>query len=405
MRKIISKLQYKGMGVMILGFVVLCEASMTCFAADTDIRQENISNDYLNCTIEEDSDSLEYLRFCLGTNIGNVITDADDNKSLLYNHFFTGYTTVSIAGKQYIYGTGTDIAAPYIDKDNKHISSQRFGDIEVVQELSFDNGLTELYDDVLKVSYTVTNNGEDMQTGIRILLDPMIDNDDSGFLEVNGVHITNESQFVGNNIPKTWSITCNKNSETQAYGKISDGRLPDQMIYADWSKLYDNRWDYSIDVNNNADDGAVAFLWNEQPLKSGENITYTICYGVKNTIKLDESSFEESSADESSTEFSEDISKEISEQETSPVSEDTSSDIIGEVSDVSTDNSESKVSVNESTYNENSPNSVSENSASTDSTEPVGTGYVFPIAVLLIAAVSLIISVIFFKKRGVTHEK
>lgn len=204
--------------------LLLSFSSLVSSAAETDDKQFGFSNDYLSCTVEQNSESLEYLRFSLDTKLGNIKNDSDNNRSLLYKNFFTGYTSVSITGNTYVYGTGKDIIEPFYDNNNTHISSQSFNNIDVKQELKFDKGMTELYDDMLKITYTITNNGEDTQTGLRIMLDPMLVDDDACVLKIKGTKITNESYF-NTDIPKAWTIESNNYTEMQAFGILSDDCL------------------------------------------------------------------------------------------------------------------------------------------------------------------------------------
>lgn len=88
-----------------VSIMLLSHSSVIATAVD-DNHQVNLSNDYLSCIVEQDSESLEYLRFGLRTNIGNVKNENDDDRFLLYNNFFTGYTSVNVGGNTYVYGTG-----------------------------------------------------------------------------------------------------------------------------------------------------------------------------------------------------------------------------------------------------------------------------------------------------------
>ncbi len=262
--------------------------SLTCHAVSADEDQSFISNDYLKLVVEHDaSKQLEYLRFQLETNLGEEHNSNDDNRSMLYKNFFSGYTTININGELFIYGTGTDTMSPYFDIENyQHVSAQQFNGVEVEQRLCFDKGFSDLHNDMLKITYTVKNNIEDANVGIRIMIDPMLDDDDSGYLKTNDVTFTNEVTFLDSNIPDVWSLESTVYPEMHAYGKIHSGYIPDKLIFGQWSSLYDNRWDYNVDDNQNNGDSAVAFLWNEKTIRMGESNTYTAYYGVKNYSSL-----------------------------------------------------------------------------------------------------------------------
>ena len=347
--------------------------------------KETISNDYLSCIVEQDSKSLEYLRFSLGTNLGNVKNENDDDRSLLYNNFFTGYTSVSVSGNTYVYGTGKDTAEPFVNANNTHISSQSFNGIEIRQELTFDIGLTNVYDDMLRVSYTIKNKGEDAEAGLRILLDPMLNEDDSAILYADGAKVSGEADFVSD-IPKIWSLKSN-GSDIEAYVKRSDTSVPDRIVYANWDKLYDNRWDYTIDPAYSVDDSSIAFYWNPKKIKSGESITYTLYYGVGNKIKTEESNVEESEdshVEDSSTEEFSNSSETVSEvsNDSEPSIDKTSSEPV---------NTELKTE------------SSIPNAAAND--ETIGTGDIFPVSLGIIVIISALAIVILTGRRRRHNEK
>lgn len=245
-----------------------------------------IENSFLVCTAEQDAKSPEYLRFGLETRAGNLAQEDDNNRALLYRQFYTGYTTVSINDTAYVYGTGADTDKP-TSSGSMHRSSQRFENIEIRQELSFGHGLTTAYDDMLRVSYTVINKGEASRVGIRILLDPMLDEEDGSALQIHGISVTNESDFQ-HDLPAVWSLQSSKTG-VQAYGRSDESNPPDRMLFANWNSLYDNRWDYNIRPEQTVSDSGIAFYAEPRRLTNGESFTFTVYYGVGNMIKTEES--------------------------------------------------------------------------------------------------------------------
>lgn len=279
---------------------------MEC-GADLIEEQNSMSNNYLKLIVEQNSQQLEYLRFCLETKNGEENNKNDDNKPLTYKNFFSGYTTININGQNFIYGSGKDIITPYFDNENgEHVSSQEFNGIEVEQRLCFNNGFSNSYEDMLKVTYKIKNNNEDAKIGVRILIDPMLEDDDSGYLKIDNLKLTKETEFSENNIPATWFIESDLYPKIHAYGKIDSSCIPDKLIFAEWSSLYDNRWNYSADINKENKDIAAAFIWNEKGIEKGESSTYSMYYGVKNTLKVIKSNKEnkESTDINSNNEFS-----------------------------------------------------------------------------------------------------
>lgn len=362
-------------------------------AADT---KETISNDYLSCIVEQDSESLEYLRFGLRTNLGNLKSKNDDDRFLLYNNFFTGYTSVNVGGNTYVYGTGKDTAEPFVNDDNTHISSQSFEKIEVRQELTFDKGLTDVYSDMLRISYTITNNGEETEAGLRILLDPMLNEDDSAILYADGAKVSAEADFISD-IPKIWSLQSNS-SDIEAYVKLSDTSVPDRMVYANWDKLYDNRWDYTTNPTSSVDDSSIALYWNPKKIKNGESITYTLYYGVGNKIKTEESSTEESQDSN--------IEDSVIEQPSD------SSETVSEVSDAPEppiEKASSEPIKTESKTESSIPNAVADEetppqNSMTDNGDAIGTGDVFPVLAGVIVIVSAFAIVILTGRRRKHNE-
>ncbi|MEE3451209.1 MAG: hypothetical protein VZR27_11060, partial [Acutalibacteraceae bacterium] len=65
-----------------------------------------------------------------------------------------------------------------------------------------------------------------------------------------------------------------------AYGKINT--IPDSIIFADWSSLFDKKWDYRAESAKDINDCAAALVWNNQIISSKETNEYSVYYGVKN---------------------------------------------------------------------------------------------------------------------------
>lgn len=345
---------------------IMSMVSIVSTAAATEINSGD-----LKCVVEENSESLEYLRFAL--------KEKTEDNNLLYNNFFSGFTTVYVEDTAYVYGTGSNSDAPSDNADNEHISVQNFGNIQVRQELSFDKGLSDEYGDTLKISYTLTNYGNDAKAGLRIMLDPMIGDNDSCY-PVGGKHET----CIDSNIPDVLEFESEQSGNMGVYVKVSDENIPDKIIFAEWKNLYDNRWNYDVDNKKEIEDSALAFLWKERTLKSGETVTYTVNYGLQ---------IKEENNDNSEIINSKYVSSDNSEKNNTVISNVKTDE--KSVSSIAL--SESSATVSEST-NENSLNNiVSDNNA-------VSTGYAFPAAVFIAAAVSCF-AVLMLKGRGERNEK
>ena len=274
----------------VVAFSLITASSMTVQGATPNDGVWSTQNDYLKLNVESRSGEGEYLRFNLETVKGDENNADDDQKALLYSNLFSGYTTIHYDGHTLMYGRGDDICKPYYDNETKeYVSKQKFGEVSVEQRLSFDKGFTDEYDDMLKMTYSVTNLSENTSlVGLRILIDPMLDNDDKCSVEIDNIEFTNESSFYNDNIPKIWSVKSSDVNIT-AFGKIDNSvdNPVDTVTFANWDSLYDNRWNYNIDTSSVNKDCAVAFLWNDKEINKRETLQYTAYYGVKNTIKAE----------------------------------------------------------------------------------------------------------------------
>ena len=144
-----------GLGIL---SVIALTGSILSHAADNAafLKNASLENGFLRLSVEQDARQGEYLKFRLDTTGGQVRTDKDDQKNLTYRNYYTGYTTLNINGTDYVYGRGTDTSEPAFDPEQScHVSSQKFGDVEVQQTLTFAEGYTVGYHDMLKISYKV----------------------------------------------------------------------------------------------------------------------------------------------------------------------------------------------------------------------------------------------------------
>ena len=283
------KKQIFSAAVVALSFMLA--SSMTIQgAAINDDGVWSTQNDYLKLNVESRSSEGEYLRFNLETVNGDVNNADDDEKALLYSNFFSGYATIHYDGHTFMYGRGDDICKPYYDNETKeYVSKQKFGELSVEQRLSFAKGFTNEYDDMLKMTYSVANLGEESSlVGARILIDPMLDNDDKCSVEFDNIEFKNEAAFYSDNVPKVWSVKSSDGNIT-AFGKIDNNvdNPVDMVTFANWDSLYDNRWNYDVDTSAVNNDCAVAFSWDDEEIKKDETLKYTAYYGVKNTIKTE----------------------------------------------------------------------------------------------------------------------
>lgn len=256
-------------------------------ANDAAMKNSSLENDFIRLTVEQDSSQMEYLRFCLDTNNGQTATKDDDQKNLTYKNFYSGYTTLNINGENYVYGTGTDTSEPKYDASKgTHTSSQMFGDVEVMQTLTFAEGFTKGYNDMLRISYKVLSAGEDDNIGVRILLDPMIEEDDGLKLSVNDISVNEETAFHAP-VPDVWKADITVDKEITAYGKNNVTELkPDSLTFANWDSLYNDVWNTAFNSTESISDSGVAVKW--EPV-SAAGREFTSYYGIKNdAVKKDD---------------------------------------------------------------------------------------------------------------------
>ena len=120
------------------------------------------------------------------------------------------------------------------------------------------------------------------------MIDAMLGNDDKGIINVNSLNSENEFEIKEKDVLNSWSIFSD-NKEIEAYGKPSDNTdvVPSKIQFANWDNLYDNRWDYSINYNEENEDSAIGIVWDDVDIARGEKKLFSTCYGVKN---IDETS-------------------------------------------------------------------------------------------------------------------
>ena len=244
-------------------------------AVNTD--KSMMQNDYLTLYVDQDNDPGRYQ---LSANKGNLDNTGDDGQNLMYENFYSSYTTVVVNGKSYRFGNGQMVKAPYYDREqNVCVTVQQFGSVEITQTLSFADGMATGHDDMLKITYTAHNTeAEETLLGMRIMLDSQLNKDDLGTLTVDGAVLDFEKEYK-EVMPEQWSVVSKDGSIT-VYGKVLT--VPDSIVFADWSSLFDKKWQYRPDAAKDIQDSAAALVWNNSALSAGEDREFSVYYGVKN---------------------------------------------------------------------------------------------------------------------------
>ncbi|SHH48948.1 hypothetical protein SAMN02745196_00539 [Clostridium collagenovorans DSM 3089] len=284
-------------------FFYLCATRVYATENDIKINDNIMNNQYIKLAVELNEKESEYCRFYLESLKGNLDSEKDDDKKLLYNNFYSSYTTINIDGVKHIYGQGKTIQKPiYDEKTKSNISIQSFGDIEVKQILKFVEGFTENHEDMLEINYSIKNKGKkDSKVSLRVMLDLALGNDDKCILNVNNEEFIEEKEVNIKDL-SSWSVRSSNEEDIIAYGKIDDKNNYNKIQFANWGRLYDTPWEYSIKSSEVYDDSAVAMVWNEVNLKVNEEKSCSTLYGVKNTliVKEDEKNNNNNVVDENS---------------------------------------------------------------------------------------------------------
>lgn len=239
-------------------------------------------------------------RFTIKTNGGDPYKGTKDaNKELLFEDEYpdTSFTTFKIDGKDYIYGNsygflglaGKDFTTTV--KGTISESIWNINELEIKQILNINNNPDDLKAGRVKISYEVTNKGQNSKTvGSRILLDTKVANDDGADIICDFTQYSKEKEFTGDEIPTIWRSEDDK-STLEAFGFI-DGwgnTAPNKMIVGHYEGLSNTKWDYKVNEdldftsNNNkygGGDSAVALYWENVTVAVGETEVFETYYGL-----------------------------------------------------------------------------------------------------------------------------
>lgn len=263
----------------------------------------HIDNEFIQVFVGQEG--FDYGRFSIETTGGDPTRSTDDGKPLIYGRPspWTSYTTISVNGTYYGFGTPTLkrsgkglryglVTDTIIENDAIHISSV-IASLNVQQTLSFvQNPLTNVYDSVL-IEYLVVNSDSRPQSvGLRIMMDTMLGNNDAAPFRIGPSAIVSEASFSGADIHDYWQTFDSLDNPTI----VAQGLLryplanvvpPDQLILMNWGTLADQP--YLVDVQpgrsfirdgETEPDTALALLWNETVLQPNESRVYRTIMGL-----------------------------------------------------------------------------------------------------------------------------
>ncbi len=151
-----------------------------------------------------------------------------------------------------------------VDKDYKTVKQNTFG---------------QLY----KIEYIFENTTEkNKKVGLTTILDFMIDNNDAAHVEVNGVRVSNETGYKGNDVPDAVKAYCEYGAEAKGTAwtvmNKGDAVKPDEYYIGRWPYLYDVTYEVTPDHKPFGDSGEL-LKWNSQTLKPGDKRTVSYYYG------------------------------------------------------------------------------------------------------------------------------
>ncbi|MCM3568199.1 carboxypeptidase-like regulatory domain-containing protein [Neobacillus mesonae] len=244
----------------------------------------NIGNDFVQALVGSTG------RF----NAGLKRVDSDNWYNIIYSWPSspnTSFTTLKIDGKDLVYGNNPDgvfTKAPTNEDNNtKNESIWKSGDITVKQVLQPSINPATGLPDALQIRYIITNTGtENHDVGLRIMLDTMVDRNDSAPFKVpgaNGVESINyEKDYLGDEVPAFWQVFNNfDNPDISAQFTMSGRNVstPDRFTIARWGSINGTKWDYRISPGSQTGDSAVGMWWNPKALAPGEQKIITTFYG------------------------------------------------------------------------------------------------------------------------------
>ena len=246
----------------------------------------DISNGILSLTVQDDPQDTAYGAFMLKK-------ANDGQETLTYAKFFSSYTTVSINGVSYRFSEGEVVTPAYATSSNEVIAVQSFGGVQVTQRLALTTGNSEK-EDMLLIHYSTENKTDaDVLLSIRVLIDPTLAKSESHMVQINGVPYDKEKTFTGVEVADNWCIKDDSNAIV-AYGILNgEGGKPDQFQIADWTHLYDRKSGYQTDSNSEIKDNAVAIIWKNKQLPSGESMDFSTKYGLYSEDPTDDSADED----------------------------------------------------------------------------------------------------------------
>ena len=238
-------------------------------------------NKYIQVAVSSDG------RFTMGNIEGDPSYDTDNNRILLYGHPnpSTSETLIKVDDDEYVFSSGEN-STVWVSAD-KAIAVMNIEEknITVTETLELVKSGNVSFEDAIKISYNVKNNGNNpVQVGIRIMLDTMLASNDSAPFKVPGTgNLTVQKTYAGSNIPQYYQVYDDlEYPTTRATGYlITPGeRQPDRVFFTNWGNIKGSNWCYTPYEGNSLGDSAVGIVFDQTSVAGNASMEVSTRYGV-----------------------------------------------------------------------------------------------------------------------------
>ncbi len=140
----------------------------------------------------------------------------------------------------------------------------------------------------MRYEYVIQNSsaGQQYEVGVRVMYDTMIGSNDRAPFFVPGLGNSSlEQEFFSADMPTYWkafesSSFAADSLKGQGILKGNGAVTPNRFVIANWSRLYNSTWDFSIDPNSATGDSATAVYWEPRAVAAGGQISFVTYYGL-----------------------------------------------------------------------------------------------------------------------------
>lgn len=140
------------------------------------------------------------------------------------------------------------------------------------------------------ITISLANRSTDpLSLGARYLLDTSLGEQSRiEFVTPSDGSMSNETQFQGSGVPAYWASPLDRHMTValEQLLRAPGVTLPDRVVFANWKRLNDSRWDYTVDTSRNfnmlpysINDSAVAVYYDPQTVQPGATRTITMLMG------------------------------------------------------------------------------------------------------------------------------